>query len=176
MSFWFYTINWTEKKTVKHTCLEQLEFSMICTSLDIFKSQTLAFFPLCFFCFSLQLLVNSSFERFFNVFTFSKQNYGENILQNSESLVTTVVKFSCGLGIHELSRKLLVSVFPFFFFVNSSCSTYLDSFSCLIRNNLTNIFKPRAICHFRKYHDNLFPKNRFCITIVFSSSWDDSKS
>ena len=29
------------KKTDKHTCLERLEVSMICTSLDIFKSQTL---------------------------------------------------------------------------------------------------------------------------------------
>ena len=29
------------KNADKHTCLEPLEFSMICTSLDIFKSQTL---------------------------------------------------------------------------------------------------------------------------------------
>ena len=32
------------KSADKHTCLEPLEFSMICTSLDIFKSQTLVVF------------------------------------------------------------------------------------------------------------------------------------
>ena len=32
------------KKTDKHTCLERLEFSMICTSLDFFESQTLVLF------------------------------------------------------------------------------------------------------------------------------------
>ena len=43
-------------------------------------------FCLCFFFYFI-LLVDSFFEKFFNVFTCSKQNNGENILQNSESLV-----------------------------------------------------------------------------------------
>ena len=31
--------------------------------------------------------------------------------------------------------------------------------------------------HFRKYHDNLFvPPKTFCMTIVFSFSWNDCKS
>ena len=32
------------KNADKHTCLEPLEYSMICTSSDIFKSQTLVVF------------------------------------------------------------------------------------------------------------------------------------
>ena len=35
------------------------------------------------------LLVYGFFEKFFNVFFSSKKNNGENILQNSESLVMT---------------------------------------------------------------------------------------
>ena len=89
------------KKTDKHTCLERLEFSMICTSLDIFKSQTLVFFSASS-VFLYLTCINSSLETFFSVFTRPKQNFGENILQNSESLVAmtqgaTVVKSqSCG--------------------------------------------------------------------------------
>ena len=43
-------------------------------------------FCLCFFFYFISL-ADSFFEKFFNVFTCSKQNNGENILQNSESLV-----------------------------------------------------------------------------------------
>ena len=51
------------------------------------------------------LLVYSFFEKFFDVFPCAKQNNGENILQNSESLVamTHVVKISCSLGILKLT-------------------------------------------------------------------------
>ena len=35
MSIWRYTMNWKEKNADKHTWLEPLEFSIICTSLDI---------------------------------------------------------------------------------------------------------------------------------------------
>ena len=82
------------KNSDKHTCLEPLEFSMICTSLDIFKSQTLVVFSASS-VFQFILLVNSSFETFFNVFTCSMQNYGENILQNSESLVAMTQGGNC---------------------------------------------------------------------------------
>ena len=51
------------------------------------------------------------------------------------------VAISCSLGIHKSSRTLFVSVSPFFFFVNSSCITFFEAFTCLIRKNLTNIFK-----------------------------------
>ena len=74
------------KKTDTHTSLVPLDCSKICASLGIFKSQTLYLVSASFFFFFI-LLVNSFFEKVFNVFSCSKQNIGENILQSSESLV-----------------------------------------------------------------------------------------
>ena len=68
------------KKTDTHTCLVPLDCSKICASLDIF-SKHISFLLLFFFI----LLGYGFFETFFNVFFCSKQNNGENILQNSES-------------------------------------------------------------------------------------------
>ena len=45
--------------------------------------------------FFLILLVHSFFETFFNVFSCSKENNGENILQNSESLVAITHDGNC---------------------------------------------------------------------------------
>ena len=68
------------KKTDTHTHLIPLDYSTIFGSLV--PNST---FCLCFLLiFSLNnLLVCSFFEKFFNVFSCSKQNNGENILQNS---------------------------------------------------------------------------------------------
>ena len=68
------------KKTDTHTCLVPLDCSKICASLGIF-SKHISFLLLFFFI----LLGYGFFETFFNVFFCSKQNNGENILQNSES-------------------------------------------------------------------------------------------
>ena len=111
-----------------------------------FKSQSLLFVSASPFFFIL--LADFSFEQFFNVFSCSNQNNDGNILQNSESLVAmthdamaTVVKISCSLSFLKLLRTLFVSLSPFFLFVNSSCLAFFEAFTCLIRNNLTSIFK-----------------------------------
>ena len=115
-------------RTDKHTCLEPLECWWIYASLGVLKSQTLLFVSSSSSFFFI-LLVNSLLEKFFNVFTCSKENNGENILQNSESFVvmTHDLDGNCwevflqftnmSLGILKMSRTLFVSVFPFFFFV-----------------------------------------------------------
>ena len=114
------------KNADKHTCLEPLEFSMICTSLDIFKSQTLVFFS----AFSVFLYLTCK-QFLWNVFQrlhllkaeLWRKHLAKQRVSRSRQWhkVATVVKFSCGLGIHKLSRTLLDSVCPFFFFVSSSC-------------------------------------------------------
>ena len=53
------------------------------------------YFSLCFSFFSFVLIVYSFFEKFFNVFFCSKQNNGENILQNGESLIAMKHDGSC---------------------------------------------------------------------------------
>ena len=58
-------------------------------------------------------------------------------------MMATVVKISCSLGVLKI-RTLFVSVSPFFF-VNSSSQTFYEAFTCLIRNYVTNISKPRAM-------------------------------
>ena len=58
-----------------------------------FKSQALLFVSASFFFFIL--IVYSFFEKFFNVFSFWKQNNGKNILQNGESLMAMKHDGSC---------------------------------------------------------------------------------
>ena len=41
----------------------------------------------------------------------------------------------------KVVKNSFVSVSLFFFYVNSSRYTFYEAFTCLIRNNLTNIFK-----------------------------------
>ena len=89
------------KKTDTHTCLVPLDCSKICASLGIF-SKHISFLLLFFFI----LLGYGFFETFFNVFLCSKQNNGENILQNSESRNDTrrqlLWRFLLSLGILKL--------------------------------------------------------------------------
>ena len=68
--------------------------------------------------------------------------------------MATAVKISCSSGILK-SRALFVSVSPFYFFVNSSCWTFLEAFTCSKRNNLTNIFKTAR--HVKQQQKNKFP-------------------
>lgn len=58
--------------------LNRLTLSRICASLGIFRSQTVLFVSASSIFFIL--LVNSFFEKIFNVFTCSKRNNGENII------------------------------------------------------------------------------------------------
>ena len=87
----FYTMTRKEKRPIHISASYRLTFRR---SVLVF-----AFFPnifrFCFF-FSLSYLATYGFfETFFNVFFCSKQNNGENILQNSESHTkATVVKIS----------------------------------------------------------------------------------
>ena len=57
--------------------------------------------------FFLILLVHSFFETFFNVFSCSKENNGENILQNSESLVAITHDGNCCEDLVFSSRQEL---------------------------------------------------------------------
>ena len=72
------------KKTDTHTCLVSPDCSRICGILGIFKFQALLFVSSSSFFFIL--IVYSFFEKFFNAFSCAKQNNGENILENGESL------------------------------------------------------------------------------------------
>ena len=74
------------KKTDTHTYLVPLDWTRICASLGILLCLKRYFFS-SLLPFYFILLVYSFFEKFFNVFSCSKRNNCENILQNSESLV-----------------------------------------------------------------------------------------
>ena len=97
----FYTMIRKKKKTDTHTCLLRLDCSRICASLDIFltffKSQALLFVTASSFFLYLNctVIVNSFFEKFFNVFPCSKHNNGEYILENGESLIAMKHDGSC---------------------------------------------------------------------------------
>ena len=101
-------------KTDTHTRLVPLDCSRICASLRYFSSPLLLFF---FFI----LLVNSLFEKFFNVFTCSKQNNGKYFAKQRVSCSDNTRSqllwsfLACSLGILKLSRTLFVSVFLFLF-------------------------------------------------------------
>ena len=96
-------IQWSgkKKKTDTHTCLLRLDCSRICASLGIFltffKSQALLFVTASSFFLYLNctVIVNSFFEKFFNVFPCSKHNNGEYILENGESLIAMKHDGSC---------------------------------------------------------------------------------
>ena len=79
------------KKTNTNTCLAPFDCLSICASLGIFLVPN-ATFRLSFF---FILLVYSFFENFFTVFSCSKQNNGENILQNNEALVAMTHDGNC---------------------------------------------------------------------------------
>ena len=98
----FYTmIRKKKKETDTHTCLLRLDCSRICASLGIFltffKSQALLFVTASSFFLYLNctVIVNSFFEKFFNVFPCSKHNNGEYILENGESLIAMKHDGSC---------------------------------------------------------------------------------
>ena len=74
----FQCLQWSEKRLINLPAFNRLTLSRICASLGIFRSQTLLFVSASSFFFFL--LVNSFFEKFFNVFTCSKRNIGENII------------------------------------------------------------------------------------------------
>ena len=85
----------------------------------------------------------SFFEKFFNVFTRSEQNNGENILQtwNSEYLEAIIHDGNCfedflPSGYSQVVKTLFVSVYPFVFFATSSRWTFYEHFTFLIRNYL----------------------------------------
>ena len=71
------------KKTNTHTWLVPPDCSRICASLGILNSQALLFVSASSFFFFI-LVVYSFFEKFFNVFSCSKQNNDETILQNGD--------------------------------------------------------------------------------------------
>ena len=73
------------KKTDTHTCLVPNDCSRIC-AISHYLSPKRYFSSLLLLFFFL-LIVYSFFEKFFNVFSCSKQNNGENILQNGEYLI-----------------------------------------------------------------------------------------
>ena len=75
------------KKTDTHTCLVPLDCSKICAQFRHFF-QTLYFVSASLFLYLTCLRV---VRKVFNVFFCSKQNNGENILQNSESLVMSLL-------------------------------------------------------------------------------------
>ena len=57
----------------------------------------------------------------------------------------------------KVVKNSFVSVSLFFFYVNSSRYTFYEAFTCLIRNNLTNIFKTTRHVEKKNHKDNKFP-------------------
>ena len=82
----FVLYNDQKEKRPIHTCLVPLDCSRTCAILGIFLSPKRYFSSLLLLFFFI-LIVYSFFEKVFNVFSCWKQNNGENILQNGESLV-----------------------------------------------------------------------------------------
>ena len=152
----FCYIQWSEKnknKTDTHTRLVPLDSSKILSPTHYFLSPLLLFF--------LILLVNSFFKKFFNVFTCSKQKCRKHFAKQRDSRSEYDTRWqllwsflACSIGILKLLRTLFVSVFPFSFFINSSCSTFFEAFTCLIWKNLTNFFE--TACHVEQYKENKF--------------------
>ena len=85
------------KKIDIHTCLVPLDCSKICASLGLFGPRRYISSLLLLFFFILLVCSTSFLEKFFNTFSCSKQNIndGENILQNSESLVAMTHDGNC---------------------------------------------------------------------------------
>ena len=82
-------------------------------------------------------------------------------------MMAAVVKISCSLGVLKL-RTLFLSVSPFFFVVNSSCQTFYEAFTCLIRNYVTNIFKTER--HVEQNKENKSPV-RSPVCLDSNRSW-----
>lgn len=103
------------------------------------KSQTLRFvFAFSFLCY---LTCRQSFPSRvrFKAFTCSKnQNNRANIFRTA-----SVTRCNCCedlLHQAQVAKNFFVLVFPCFVHVNSSCSGFFETFTCLIQNNLANIF------------------------------------
>ena len=97
---WNLFVLYNEKKKKKidiHTCLVPLDCSKICANLGLFGPRRYISSLLLLFFFILLVCSISFLEKFFNTFSCSKQNIndGENILQNSESLVAMTHDGNC---------------------------------------------------------------------------------
>ena len=81
------SIQWSEKKKDRYTHLPHTAwpFEDLCYFRHFLSPRQ--YFSSLLLLFSLILLAKSFFKTFFNIFTGSKQNNGENILQSSVSLV-----------------------------------------------------------------------------------------
>ena len=77
----------------------------------------------------------------------------KSLVANMRHRMAIVVRVSYRLGILKLTRTFFVSVRPFFFFVNCSCLTFFQAFTCLIRNNFANIFKTAR--HVEQNNENM---------------------
>ena len=121
----FYTMMQKRKKTDTHTCLVILGCSRIWASLGIVSVPN-ATFHLCFFFFCYLILEYRFFEEFFVIFSCLKQNDGEIILQNSESLEAMTRNGNCRKDFFQFTHSQVVKNsfclhFTFFFVVNNSC-------------------------------------------------------
>ena len=88
------SIDQKRRKTDTRICLVPLDCSRIFASIGIFLSPKRYFSSLLLLLFFI-LIVYSFFEKFFNVFSCSKQTNGESILQNGESLIAMKHDGSC---------------------------------------------------------------------------------
>ena len=155
---------WTEKKNW-HTCLIPLDYSRICFSLSILKSQTLLFVLTSSFL--LYYTVNSLLGKFFIAFTCSFKTVG---LSYQWHTMATVIKICFSLGIFKLSRTLFVLVSPLFLFVTSYCEPFLEAFTCLHWNSFANILKPHTMLN--KTKKNNFPWYHPFVCTLTNRSWD----
>ena len=116
-----------------------------------FKSQMLLLSSPLFFCFIL--LIYSFFEKFFSVFTCSiKQKNGENILQNSESLVVmTHIGNCCENFLQFRHSQVIKNSFCLHFSIFLLCKqlllNFLPGFHLLINLKLSHkYFQNRLPC------------------------------
>ena len=148
----------------RHTYLILLDYSRICASLGILKSETLLFVPTSSF-----LLYYTCKQFAWKVFH-GLHSFKTVGLSQQWHTLATVIKISFSLGIFKSSRTLFLLVSPLFLFVTSSCKPFLEAFTCLHWNSLANILKPHTMLN--KTKKNNFPWHHPFVCTLTSRSWD----
>ena len=124
-----------EKRSIHIPALYRLTVRGLALVQTFFKSQTLLFVS-AFSLFFLYISRTQFPRKFFNVFSYSTQNNGENILQKSKSLVAMTHDANCCEDFLRFRRSKVVKNsfclrFSIFLFISSSNLTFSRGFHLL---------------------------------------------